>query len=66
VTSELPIGPWPFLKAGERVRVERGPLAGLEGTLARECSGWRIVISVDALQRSVAVEVERDMICPIQ
>ncbi len=33
VQSGLPLGPWPFLKAGQRVRIERGVLAGIEGTL---------------------------------
>jgi len=64
VRSELPLGPWPYLKAGQRVRIEKGALAGMEGTLARESSGWRIVVSVSALQRSIAVEVDRDMIAP--
>ena len=64
VESELPLGPWPFLKAGQRVRIEKGVLAGIEGTLARESAGWRVVVSVSALQRSIAVEVDRDMIAP--
>lgn len=64
VQSQLPLGPWPFLKAGQRVRIEKGVLAGTEGTLARESSGWRVVVSVSALQRSIAVEVDRDMITP--
>lgn len=63
--SGLPLGPWPFLKTGQRVRIERGVLAGLEGSLARDPSGWRVVVSVQALERSVAVEVDRDMIRPI-
>jgi transcription antitermination factor NusG len=62
VQSELPLGPWPYLKAGQRVRIEKGVLAGLEGALARESSGWRVVVTVSALQRSIAVEVDRDMI----
>ena len=62
VESELPLGPWPFLKVGERVRIEKGVLAGVEGTLTRDSSAWRIVVSVDVLQRSIAVEVDRDMI----
>src|SRR5262249_12694324 len=65
VESGLPLGPWPFLCVGQRVRIERGILAGLEGTLARDPAGWRIVVSVNALQRSVAVEVDRDMIRPV-
>jgi transcription antitermination factor NusG len=64
VQSELPLGPWPYLKAGQRVRIEKGVLAGMEGTLARESAGWRVVVSVSALQRSIAVEVDRDMIAP--
>ena len=63
--SGLPVGPWPFLKTGQRVRIEHGVLAGLEGSLARDPSGWRVVVSVQALERSVAVEVDRDMIRPI-
>ena len=62
VRSQLPLGPWPYLKAGQRVRIEKGVLAGMEGTLARESAGWRVVVSVSALQRSIAVEVDRDMI----
>jgi hypothetical protein len=40
-------------------------MAGIEGTLARDSAAWRIVVSVEALQRSVAVEVDRDMIRPV-
>jgi transcription antitermination factor NusG len=65
VTSGLPLGPWPFLKAGERVRIERGVLAGIEGTLARDSAAWRVAVSVLALNLSVAVVVDRDMIRPI-
>jgi transcription antitermination factor NusG len=65
VQSELPLGPWPFLRAGQRVRIEKGVLAGMEGTLARESMGWRVVVSVAALERSIAVEVERDKIWPL-
>jgi transcription termination/antitermination protein NusG len=66
VASGLPLGPWPFLKAGDRVRIERGVLAGMEGTLARDSNSWRIVVSVNALQRAIAVEVDRDTVSPIQ
>jgi transcription antitermination factor NusG len=65
VASGLPLGPWPFLQDGQRVRIERGVLAGIEGTLTRNSAAWRVVVNVLALQRSVAVEVDRDMIRPI-
>ena len=51
---------WPhrFLRSGRRIRVQQGPLAGVEGMLVRVKSGHRLVISIDILQRSVAAEVD--------
>lgn len=57
--------PWPHLKAGDRVRVERGPLRGLEGTLLRTKDALRLVIGVELLQRSMAVELDRTVIGPV-
>jgi transcription antitermination factor NusG len=66
VVSGMPVLPWPFLKTGQRVRIEGGVLKGIEGTLARDSGTSRIVVSVDLLQRSVAVQVDRELIRPIQ
>jgi len=65
IASGLPIMPWPYLSAGERVRICHGPLAHMEGILMREKAGCRVVVSIDLLQRGVAVEVERDAIEPV-
>jgi transcription antitermination factor NusG len=62
VQSGLALGLWPFLKAGQPVRIEEGALAGIEGTLLRDSTAWRVVLSINALHRSVAVQVDRDMI----
>ena len=64
LSSRLPLRPWPYLKPGDRVRLERGPLRGMEGRLLREKSGLRFIIGVELLQRSLAVEVESDMLGP--
>ncbi|HEY4360821.1 MAG TPA: transcription termination/antitermination NusG family protein [Bryobacteraceae bacterium] len=66
IASGLPLGPWPFLATGQRVRVGRGVLAGLEGTLVGDTSSWRVVVSIEALQRSLAVQIERDKIYPLK
>jgi len=67
MASKLGVRPWPFLKPGDRVRVERGPLRGLEGTLLREMrSSLQLVIGVEMLQRSLAVELEPDMVVPVR
>ena len=65
VKSGLPAIPWPFLKTGERVRIEHGALEGVEGILTAVKKESRIVLSVTLLQRSVAVEVDRTFIRPI-
>ena len=49
--------PHPFLKCGERVRVTRGSLQGVEGILVRKKGMDRLVLSVDMLAKSVAVEI---------
>jgi transcription antitermination factor NusG len=58
VTSRIPNQPWPFLKVGERVRIEAGPLRGLEGVLVEFKGNRRLILSVSLLQRSVAVEMD--------
>jgi transcription antitermination factor NusG len=50
--------PCPYIRVGRKVRVKRGPMAGAEGILSRKKDKCRVVISVDVLMRSVAVEVD--------
>jgi transcription antitermination factor NusG len=52
------IEPHPFLKCGDWVRVKGGPLEGLEGILVRDKNQSRLVLSVELVQKSVAVEVD--------
>ena len=52
--------PCSFLQIGQRVSVEYGPLAGTEGIVTMVKNQCRLVISVNLLQRSVAVEIDRD------
>jgi transcription antitermination factor NusG len=57
VESTYRVEPHPFLRVGERVRVIRGSLEGVEGILVRKKNAWRLVLSVDMLAQSVGVEV---------
>lgn len=63
--SGLQVTPWPYLERGDLVRVECGPLQGVEGVFINEKNTCRLVVSVEILRRSVAVEVERDWIRPM-
>lgn len=60
--SGLATEPCPFLREGQKVRVRRGSLAGVEGILTKKKSDFRLVISVTMLQRSIAVEIDREWI----
>jgi len=64
VALKAPMAPWPYLKPGDRVRVEHGPMRGLEGTLLRTKDTMHLVIGVELLQRAVAVEMDRDAVTP--
>ncbi len=56
--SGLAAEPCAFLRQGQRIRLQRGPLTGLEGILVQKKSNWRLVVSVEMLQRSLSVEVD--------
>jgi len=65
VKSGLPSQPWPFLHIGHRVRIEYGPLCGVEGILLGFKGHQRLVLSVTLLQRSVAVQVDEACVRPM-
>jgi len=64
LACDLSIVPHPFVRVGERVRIGRGPLAGLEGILVREKRKWRVVVAIEAMRRAVALEIDASMIEP--
>jgi len=63
--SGLAAQPWPSLAVGSKVYIERGPLAGLEGIITNTDKVYRLIVSVSLLQRSVAVEIDREWARPI-
>ena len=58
VESGLSVETHAYLQCGDRVRIKSGPLVGLEGILARKKDSVRLVVSLDMLGRSAAVEVD--------
>ena len=58
VEGAVPWSSHPFLKIGQRVRVRSGALDGVEGILVSRNGSDTLVISIDAIQRSLAVRVE--------
>lgn len=50
--------PHPLLTVGKRVRIKTGALAGIEGIVIRSKSGYRVVLTLNLLQQSIAIEVD--------
>ena len=65
LSERLRAEPHPFLTVGRRVRIKSGPFAGLEGILKRKKSNLRVVISLEIIQRSVAVDVDAADVLPL-
>jgi len=60
--SLLHVEPHPFLRSGDWVRVKSGPLEGIEGILVRKTNRFRLVLSVEMLEKSVALEVDPSIV----
>ncbi len=66
VAQSFQTQPHPYLVVGERVKIVAGPFAGIDGILQRRKQELRVVISIDVILRSVAVEVSEFEIEPLQ
>ena len=66
VQSGLLVTPWPYLKLGQSVRLENGPLKGLEGIVEEVKGRLRLVVSIQLLQRSVSTEIDRIWVRPVK
>jgi transcription antitermination factor NusG len=65
VDSNLRVEPHPFLRCGDWVRVKSGPLADIEGILVRKKGRYRLVLSLQLVGKSMAVEVDAFSVLPL-
>jgi transcription antitermination factor NusG len=56
--------PYPYLTAGRHVEVGSGPFRGLKGILLRRKGKFRFVVSIELIQRSVAIDMDGEDLCP--
>jgi transcriptional antiterminator RfaH len=67
IASSKGVVSWPYLSQGQRIHIDRGPLAGVNGfVVSAEEGALRIVVSLDLLQRSVAAVIDRDSIGSVE
>lgn len=62
--SSFPVQAWPYLRAGQKVRIGEGPLAGVEGILTECSKATHVVISIELLHRAIAVQVDPGIVVP--
>jgi transcription antitermination factor NusG len=58
VDERIPLAPHEFIKVGERVRIRGGALNGIEGILAAIKNDRSLIVSVDLIQKSVAIRID--------
>jgi transcription antitermination factor NusG len=56
--QQVPLAQHQFIKVGERVRIRGGALNGIEGILAAIKNDRSLVVSVDLIQKSVAIRID--------
>ena len=57
LAEKVPFSPYPFVQVGQRVRIRGGCLNGVEGLLV-QCEKGKLVISIEPIQRSLAIEIQ--------
>ncbi|MGH9499169.1 MAG: UpxY family transcription antiterminator [Terriglobales bacterium] len=62
--NKIPCESHPYLKVGQRVRIRGGSLEGTQGILVGTRGDHRLVISVELIQQSVAIQVGGHNVVP--
>ena len=57
LSTDIPLGVFPFLRVGQKVRIRGGYLDGVEGVLVGKNADRSVVVSIELIQRSVAIRV---------
>jgi transcription termination/antitermination protein NusG len=66
IRSGAAIDPHPYLREGTLCRVVRGPLQGVEGIVVKKVDALRLILKVDILGQAASVQIDADMIEPIE
>ncbi len=65
IAMDAPLYPYDFVRRGDPVEIINGPFKGLRGLVVRKTGNWRLVLNVDCLSRSLALDIEADMVQPL-
>lgn len=65
VTAKVPFGPYPFLNVGQRIRIVGGSLDGIQGVVQAKNGDASLIISVDLIQRCLAIRIAGYRVVPV-
>jgi len=65
INARARVFPWQFISSGQRIRVAKGPLCGVEGIFIQDKGASRVIVSVLILRRALMVEVAGEDIVPL-
>ncbi len=65
LSGKAMLDPYPFAAVGKRCRIKGGPFQGTEGTVIRRGKTWRLVLEVSMLGQGAAMEVDADLLEPL-
>lgn len=58
IANRIPTTPHEFLRVGQRIRIRSGVLDGIEGILSAVRNERELVVSVDLIQKSIAIRID--------
>ena len=58
IDAGIPLDPYPYLHEGQRIRIKKGPLAGVEGLLVEKAGQHKLILSVDILNQSTSITIQ--------
>ena len=65
IDQDAPLYPYDFVSAGDAVEVTAGPFTGLRGIIQHKKNHFRLILNVECLSRSLALDIEADMVRPL-
>jgi transcription antitermination factor NusG len=66
LSGKAALDPYPFAAVGKRCRIKGGPFQGTEGVVIQRGRSWRMVLQVSMLGQGATMEVDADLLEPLE
>ncbi len=65
LTLDVPVYPYDFVSRGDLVEIVDGPFKGMQGVIQRKAKSYRLVLNVESIFKSLALDIEAHMVRPL-